>query len=347
MAAPSRQSEHTLSRRLFSEYYRFSFFKAVALLEASGSGTKPLGEALVPSEEAVRFKVKPGSIFPASDISRLEKTEERRAATMEVAFMGLIGPSGTLPYWYNELALERIRKRDASLVDFLDIIHHRMISLFYLAWKRHRFPENYREGAGDRLSGYLLNLTGLGQPGPDTGFAEEIPAYFSGLLSRSVSSLAGLKATLEFFTGCRVGIRQFVERMLLISAADRTRLGRSNGRLGENAVCGGRFRDCQSNFGIDLGPMGFGAFLRFLPGGDLHRQTFALVRFIAGTTLEFNVRLILNRRELPPLALGGNKTPASPRLGWSTWIGHPRSVQPRHPAVTLNAPGADTDFHSY
>ena len=61
--------------------------------------------------------------------------------------------------------MERVRQKDFSLTSFLDIFHHRLISLFYLAWKKHRFPENYLPGAQDRLSQYLLSLIGLGTPG--------------------------------------------------------------------------------------------------------------------------------------------------------------------------------------
>jgi type VI secretion system protein ImpH len=50
------------------------------------------------------------------------------------------GPSGVLPYNYTELVIDRLRNKDRALAEFLDIFHHRMISLFYQAWEKYRFP---------------------------------------------------------------------------------------------------------------------------------------------------------------------------------------------------------------
>ena len=48
-----------------------------------------------------------------------------------------------LPYCYTELILERLREKDTSFASFLDIFNHRMISLFYRAWEKYRFPVTY------------------------------------------------------------------------------------------------------------------------------------------------------------------------------------------------------------
>ena len=203
MASPKRQSGPSIEDSLFEEFYGFSFYKAVNLLETLYPDRKPLGQTLEPNSEVVRFSVKPGFIFPASDISNLAHGGDDRPANMEVTFMGLIGPSGVLPHWYNELALERIRKKDFSLTAFFDIFHHRLISLFYLAWKKYRFPENYVSGAEDRRSHYALSLLGLGTPGlaGRIGLPKESMIFYSGLLSRTVPSALAIESAVEYF--CR------------------------------------------------------------------------------------------------------------------------------------------------
>jgi type VI secretion system protein ImpH len=165
VASEKWQSYPPLKDRLFKEFFKFSFYRAVHLLESLFPKKKPIGQTLSPKEEAVRFSVKPGLIFPPSDISNLEHQDENKPVNMEVAFMGLIGPSGVLPHWYNEFALERVRQKDDTVISFLNLFHHRLISLFYLAWKKHQLSINYLLDAKDRFSQYLLSLIGLGTPG--------------------------------------------------------------------------------------------------------------------------------------------------------------------------------------
>lgn len=321
MAAPQRQPHSSLKERLFEEFYKFSFYEAVRLLEAANPEKAPLGEALTPDRESVRFSVKPGFAFPPSDITALALGEGGATARMGVAFLGLIGPSGLLPHWYNELAVKRNRERDYSLTDFLDIFHHRLVSLFYLAWKKNRFPVNYQPGARDRLSGHLKCLIGLGLPSlaDRIGFTDESLVFFSGLLSRQVPSAAALEVAVAYFAGTRTRVAQFAQRLLPLSPEDRTRIGAANSRLGLETVCGSFVWDCQTKFIIDLGPMGYKDFARFLPSGDLLGPLFELVTYTAGLEFDFDIRVFLKREEVPPCILGA-AGPEAPQLGWTTWV---------------------------
>ncbi len=40
---------------------------------------------------------------------------------MRVNFMGVVGPQGVLPIYYTELVMDRLRAKDSTLRDFLDI----------------------------------------------------------------------------------------------------------------------------------------------------------------------------------------------------------------------------------
>ena len=340
MDAKKRQSGTPLKDRLFEEHYKFSFFKAVSLLESLSPVKSPLGQTLVPGQEAVRFSVKPSLAFPGSDISRLEQRAEDGPAQMEVTFMGLIGPAGVMPHWYTELVYNRIWKKDHSLAGFLNIFHHRLISLFYLAWKKYRFEASYLPDARDRLSHCLLSLAGLGTPGliERIGLPAESLAFYSGLLSRSIPSAQAIESAVEYFAGTDVNIEQFIERMLPISPEDQTRLGAANSHLGVDAVCGSYIRECTTKFRVNLGPVGYEKFLRFLPTGDLLPPIFALVRCMVGIEYEFEITVFLNRDEVPPCILG-EETPTAPRLGWSTWVKSPDATHEEDPAITFGEPG--------
>lgn len=340
MASPKWPSGPSIEDNLLTEFYGFSFFKAVNLLEALYPDRKPLGQTLEPDSEVVRFSVKPGFTFPASDISNLDKGGDSRPVNMEVTFMGLIGPSGVLPHWYNELAFERIREKDFSLTAFLDIFHHRLISLFYLAWKKNRFPENYVSGAGDRRSLYALSLLGLGTPGlaDMIGLPKESLIFYSGLLSRTVPSALTIESAVEYFSGTTAKVHQFIERALQLNPEDQTRLGALNSRLGEDTVCGNWIWENQTKFRIDLGPVGYDSLLRFLPTGDMLQPIFAFIRFMVGIEYEFDIRLFLNRTEVPPCILGLG-TDSAPRLGWSTWVKSSEFTHEEDPYITFEETG--------
>ena len=337
MASPERQSDSPLKDRLLAEFYEYSFYKAVHLLEAMLPQKKPLGQGASPESEPVRFSVQPGLIFPPSDIVDLRAGDDDGPLKMDVAFLGLIGPSGVLPHWYNELALERHRKRDHSLTAFFDVFHHRLVSLFYLAWKRNRFPENYLPGGLDKLSRHMLALIGLGTPSllERLGLPAESLIFYSGLLSRSVPSVAGIAATVEYFADARVWVDQYIERLLPIDPEDRTQLGMANGDLGVNAVCGSHAWECQSKFRVNIGPMTYGRFLRFMPSGDSLQPVFALIKYLTGPEYEFDVGVYLKRDEVPPCTIGV-ATPTAPRLGWSTWIKNPDVIMDEDPCAVFH-----------
>jgi type VI secretion system protein ImpH len=340
VATQKRQPGTSLKERLFKEYYNFSFFQAVRLLETFLPRKKALGKTLEPQDEVVRISVKPGLSFPPSDISKLHQNDHDGPARMEVAFMGLVGPSGVLPQWYSDLVLRRIWNKDFSLAAFLDLFHHRLISLFYLAWKKNRFDANYLPDARDRHSRYLLSLAGLGTPGlvDRIGLPAESLVFYSGLLSRSIPSAVQIEAVVEYFAGTRVRVEQFIERILPISEEDLTRLGTVNVELGVNTVCGTFVRECQTKFRVNLGPVGYREFSRFLPTGDLLQPIFSLIKFMVGIEYEFEISLYLKRQEVPTCILGAGG-PAAPRLGWSSWVKSPEFVHREDPHITFHESG--------
>jgi type VI secretion system protein ImpH len=337
MATAQRGPDPPVTERLFAEYYRFTFFQAVTLLEQMDAGKEKIGSALSPGDEGVRFVVNPGFSFPPSDIKNLKPAGEAGPAQMEVAFMGLIGPAGVLPNWYNELAQERLAQKDPALVAFFNMFHHRLISLFYLAWKRFHFPVSFQAGVGDRFSAYLLSLMGLGTPhlSGRIGLPEESLIYSCGTLSRQAPSTGAIESTVTYYSGEEAVIDQFVERTLSLPAEDRTRLGLANAELGVSALCGSQVLESQTKFRIKLGPMSFPSFLRFLPSGDMLRPICSLVRYLVGIEYDFELRAIVKRAEVPCCRLGVATVPGAGRLGWTCWLKAPGAVQDCDPFVTF------------
>jgi type VI secretion system protein ImpH len=324
MATAKRKPDPALARELYDRFYEFSFYRAVHLIERMDKSRKPLGQALVPGEEPVRFRAKKGFSFPASDISDLKIDETDGIPEMEVAFLGLTGPSGALPYWYTQLVLAREREKDRSLSAFLDMFHHRLITLFYLAWKKHRFPENYQVGARDRLSHYLLSLAGLGTQGLTEmiGLPEEALTFYSGLLSRPMASAVAIEAAVAYFADAVVRVEQFIERIVDLDPSDQTQIGKANAILGDDAICGSQVWESQTKFRVHLGPVDIAKFSRLMPIGDLLVPIFSLVRYMVGIEYEFEIRVYLRSEDVPLCQIGATGASA-PLLGWTTWVSSP------------------------
>jgi type VI secretion system protein ImpH len=345
MAPPSRRSAPTVTEDLLREAFRFEFFQAVRALERAGDSSdaapprSAVAEDAAPAAEAVRFRVLPSACFPTSAISELrpapppEEGQPSPPPELVVTFMGMVGPSGVLPQHYTSLLIERIREKDYALRDFLDLFHHRMISFFYRAWKKHRFwvvyEELRRSGASsmDLFTHAILCMAGMGTGGL-TGrllVHDETFAYYAAHLGHFPKNASALEAIVADYFNLPAKVIQFCGRWLYLAPDDRSSFptgavpaGRNN-RLGVDFIVGDRLWDVQGKFRIRLGPLSFQEFKRFMPPGDALKPLCQLVRTCVGPSLEFDVQPVLAGPEVPWLSLSGGKDDG-PRLGWTTWL---------------------------
>jgi type VI secretion system protein ImpH len=126
------RSDRSLRDQLYLSGHRFGFYQAVRLIESDVPEKTPMAEGSVSENEPVRFTAAVSQDFPASEIWDIVPGDTAGASDeMTVNFMGLAGCLGPLPAPYTELILERLRRKDKALKDFLDIFNHRLISLLY------------------------------------------------------------------------------------------------------------------------------------------------------------------------------------------------------------------------
>jgi type VI secretion system protein ImpH len=314
-----------VGERLRQEPFRFDFFQAVRLLEKLFPERTPVGRFAHPNREVARFGVNNSPAFPASQIQSMDWPEnEGDAPNMAVNFMGLTGPQGTLPNPYTSLIIERLRASDGTLRDFLDIFNHRFISLFYRAWRKYRLDVSAERDERDRFSRHLLSLLGLGTDGLQDRLAipDDSLIYYSGLLAQHPRSAQALCQILTDYFSVPVKIEQFAGAWYRLDPTARCCFsdGTSDSEcLGLGAVVGDEVWSQQSKIRIVLGPLSLEKYLEFLPDGSNWEPLRSWVRFFSNEELDFEVKLILEREDVPVCELGAEDA-SGPQLGWVSWL---------------------------
>jgi len=296
---------------------RFEFFQAVRLIERLYPGRAPVGRFVSPDKEVMRFNAHSSFPFPASQIQRI--IWDGDVPVLVVNFMGLTGPMGVLPLYYTELIVDRVRNKDYAMVRFFDIFNHRMISLFYQAWEKYRFTIAYERGERDKFSHHLMDLIGIGT----TDLADRLKVhddsllYYSGLLALRPRSAVALQRIIEDYFEVRVEIEQFTGAWFRLAPKDLCvfdRASTDSEQLGGGAIVGDEIWHQQSGVRLHIGPLTLEKYLDFLPSGTAHAPLQSLAKFAGRGELDFEVRLILKKDEVPACDLGG-----APRLGWTSW----------------------------
>jgi type VI secretion system protein ImpH len=312
-----------IEEKLRREPQTFDFFQAVRVLERLRPDKNPVGLFAHPQKEVARFAAHPSLAFPASQIQEAEWPDEG-PVRMLVNFMGLTGPEGVLPNPYTSLIIERQREGDHSLRDFLDIFNHRMISLFYRAWRKYRFDVTCERGERELFSRHLLSLLGLGTDGmrDRQSISDDTLIYYSGLLSQRPRSAQALQQILADYFDVPVAVEQFSGGWYRLDPETQCRLSEGNedsGELGFGAVVGDEMWNQQSRVRIVLGPLSLERYADFLPDGESYGPLRAWVRFFSNDEWDFDVQLILQREQVPACTLGADGV-SGPQLGWVSWV---------------------------
>ncbi len=341
MVAPSRSVHVDVERRVFQELladepFRTHFFQAVRLLsriDAVGGG---VGNLVQPSTEVVRFAARATTEFPASEIHDLKFGESERPV-MTVNFMGLTGPTGVMPLVYTEMIMDRVRNKDHALREFLDLFNHRMISLFYRAWEKHKFPVPYEREGADAVSSFLKSFLGLGTAGlaDRQDVSDRSLIYYAGLLAHRPRSAQALQQLLADYFDLPVEVHQFCGSWYKLERSMQTKLidtPLESARLGAGAVVGDEVWDLHAGVRLRFGPLSRAQYVEFLPGNPGHKALRSLLKFYANEEYAFELQLVLKREETPPCELGREGADGS-RLGWLTWAN--TAGIDRDPADTL------------
>ncbi len=343
--------------RLFAEGYAFDFFQAVRLFERLNPNRQPVGGSATPANEAVRFRSHLSLSFPPSAIyDALPPGQPGGLPQLVITFLGLLGTTGALPRHYTEIVMRHERemrgKEAGALRAWFDLFNHRLVSLFYRAWKKYRFWLPIEQGdqvrkEPDPFTRGLFSLVGMGmrsmrhrlrvgsQEATESGPHERVWAkvedfgllYYSGLLSQQHRTAIGLEQMLSDYLRLPVQVEQFQGQWLQLDESNRSHLGELglNNELGTNVVVGQRVWDVQGRIRVQIGPLTNRQFEVFMPDdsavpeGKAFYQLSHLIRLYVGPEFEIDVQLLLQPAEVPECRLPESSGDGA-RLGWNTWL---------------------------
>lgn len=338
-----------LLQQLLTQGWRFDFFQCVWLLERycrtglAAGGRGPAGQ------ESVRFRPHISLGFPPSDVRRITRCRKAEGDgdyyQVDVTFLGLYGVSTPLPPHYAVDMLRSVERhaaakaaanepRGAGLTDlaetpegispdrdFLDLFHHRLISLFYRSGMKYRYDRAYGQAERDAITGYLMWLVGYPPAYHDAldGVSPVRLLRYAGLLTQRPRSAVSLEGFLQdYWNGPEVQVRQCVGRWVTLTSSDMNRIGSGNCSLGRDLTVGAEVHDFSGAFKVTVGPVNWTTYLSFLPDGEAHRQTRSLVARYTVDPLECSLEVRLAAGEVPEMTLSSSGEAG--RLGYTSWV---------------------------
>ncbi len=298
----------------------YTLFGALRRIEQAHPERPRLGESRKAADDPVRISQRPHLYFVGADIAAFG-ANEGGVPRIEQHGFGVFGPNGALPLHLTEVAYSREHQADdPAFADFVNAFQHRFASLFYRAWSGADPCSGFDRADEDAFRLYVGALIGIGPAAARD--RDSVLDYAKlarvGLFAPQNRSAEALEQILTEYFELPVELIPFVGSWLNISDDARCRLGLEpqHATLGLGATLGSTTWQCQSRFEIALGPLDISQFVNFLPGARGLTQLKALVRLYTTEEWSWQVRLLLEPGQIPPMRLG-----ESGWLGWTSWLG--------------------------
>ena len=332
--------------RVLQQATRMPFVVLVGWLERLSHGKVALGGSGPYREESVRFRHDPSLGFHSRDVSAIEKVAEPDGSAhvaLQTTFAGLTGAASPLP----ALLLEGMARDDDDELlqrEFLDLFHHRLLSLLYRGLLKFDMPRTMRGDSSAPAATWLLALGGLVPAHAEriSGLPHDLLMRLAPLLVTYPPNAERLAVAVRFvfedlLEGASVHVDQMRGGYVDIDPGSRARLG-IDLLLGRSSALGRRAPAPASAIVLQIAPLSPHACSRIAPGGDRFAELSAVTLLFCPETVQLSV-------ELTP-----SHTPSSRLrtdtaiLGRNAWLGgRGRPLPVRFP---IEAPRAREERHA-
>jgi type VI secretion system ImpH/TssG family protein len=309
-----------LSRSIRNNGSPPGWFGLVRSLEKARPELPRLGTAVHPKNENVRFGQIPFLRFPPAEIADI--AEGRTAgvdAVILVYFFGLLGVNGPMPLDFTHYVFRRSNNQfDHTWRRFLDIVHHRFLTLFYRAFARNEQAVSFDRENDDPITDVFKSLAGLpgGQVFQDPR-RERCFLSYPHQFGMKIKSRAVLEDILRRSFPMNIAVKDLVMASYDIPPENRAVLGkRDTATLGVNLQIGRSYYSARGKFEIRIGPVDYPVCRRLLPGESGFGLLAEIINLYLARPLDYDLVFTINGDSIPRPALG---SPAA-YLGGS-WIG--------------------------
>ncbi len=329
MAAAHGKSDAALIAELAAEPWKFSFFRAVQLLQRTAPHAIPVGTLGPVRRESIRFVHDQELVFHTADIASISPRVIRDGvpfAEIRSSFMGLYGAVSPLASFISEEIIDAERNDDKSLKAFYDVFHHRLMSLFFRAWKKYRFAAGFRVDGSDPFTRRALAFVGVDAAAPPRdGLPPLSLLALAPLLAIKTRPARSLQIILErLFPGAGITTKSFIARRVVLNDDQIAKLGTQSSTLGVDMTIGRAVVDRSGRFRVGIGPVDYETFEGLMPGGRLHPTLRKVIDQFSRGVLEIECEVTLAQRDAPKFELGVER---GARLGVTTTL-RPQSGKP-------------------
>lgn len=327
----ARQGKPTAEERLLAHGGSFNFFVSVSMLERLTPNAVRVGGEGPYSGEVIRFRHSHDLTFSSGELGGIARVkvpqsvehaleEPRYRYEITTAFMGVSGAMTPMPLYIAEEVCQddegaRIKR------DFLDLFHHRLISLVYRIGLKFDFAREYTQEANDSWSNRMLAMAGIDayerwrvRHLTRRQMLRLAPLLASKVRSAHTLGLAVQDVTAEALEDASVHVVQFTGDWTMLDPEQRISLGLANSEVGINTVLGVECFHRAGKATIVIGPLRDN-FRRFLSDGDMFPVICELVGMLSPEPIEYELDLVLVDR--PPFVLGKKE---GGRMGFDSWL---------------------------
>jgi type VI secretion system protein ImpH len=273
----------------------------------------------------LRFRANPSLSFQKSELSGavMKRSGEGVYIELTLNFLAIFGSASPLPSHYSETVL-RSADGDGVLRDFLDLFNHRLQTLVYPVWLKHRYYVQYETGLTDPFSKYMLSLLGLYDAHRTRNSRldlKKLMPYLGILGMRQKSSGMVLAVLRRYLAHEKIAIEQFVPQTVAIPEWQHSRLGDANCIMGQDFLMGESVKTRQGKFRIVLDSARWEELEAYSVHGTTMAELRELLAFMLHEPMDFEVVLQLKKEEVVACRLGSE---TSACLGVNTVLGDSR-----------------------